>query len=146
MPDNKLQTWTTSLQQSGYRVTPARRAVVEILAQSQKALDAQMIFDMARQIHPNLGLMTVYRTLEKLEELNLAQRVHQPGGCHAYVAAPTGHQHILLCLRCNRVEYFSGDNLDAWFHQIGADNQYQITDHWLQLFGLCHECAGENSK
>lgn len=146
MNSNKSESWIASLQQSGYRITPARRAVAEILAESRKALDAQSIFDQARVLHPELGLMTVYRTLEKLEELGLAQRVHQPGGCHTYVSAPQGHQHLLLCTGCNCVEYFSGDDLDEWFHQIGATNQYQITDHWLQLFGLCRSCRMEKSS
>jgi Fur family transcriptional regulator, ferric uptake regulator len=145
MNKNTSETWIASLQQSGYRITPARRAVVDILAKSPKALDAQSIFDQARGLHPDLGLMTVYRTLEKLEELGLAQRVHQPGGCHAYAPAPQGHQHFLLCTQCNRVEYFSGDDLDEWFHQIGASKQFQITDHWLQLFGLCQACRMEKS-
>lgn len=146
MSDQLTQSWIAALQTSGYRITPARRAVVEILAGSPKALDPQDIFDQARRLHPDLGLMTVYRTLEKLDELGLAQRVHQPGGCHSYVSAPRGHQHLLLCLGCNRVEFFSGDELDEWFHQIGAANRYHITDHWLQLFGLCCQCSPEQTK
>lgn len=145
MNTKKSEIWIASLQQSGYRITPSRRAVVEILADSPRALNAQSIYDQARGLHTDLGLMTVYRTLEKLEELGLAQRVHQPGGCHAFASAPQGHQHLLLCTRCNRVEYFNGDDLDEWFHQIGAANQYQITDHWLQLFGLCQSCRMEKS-
>ncbi len=132
--------WIVSLQESGYRITSARKAVVEILAGSRKALDPQAVFDLARIKHPDLGLMSVYRTLEKLEELGLAQRVHQPSGCHAFVAAPRGHQHLLLCLKCSRVEYFEGDKLDVWFNEVGSSHDFQITDHWLQLFGLCRDC------
>ena len=145
MPESISNHWITCLQQSGYRITPARKAVVEILAESQKALDPQTVYDLAREKHPDLGLMSVYRTLEKLEELGLAQRVHQPSGCRAYAASPRGHQHLLLCLGCNRVEYFSGDELESLFNHIGHQKEYQITEHWLQLFGLCKECTREKT-
>jgi Fur family transcriptional regulator, ferric uptake regulator len=143
MSESVTQIWINKLQESGYRITPARRAVVEILAEDGRALDPQMVYDQARRLHPDLGLMTVYRTLERLEELGLAQRVHQPGGCHAYAPSPKGHQHLLLCTRCSRVEYFSGDELETLFESIGDQKHYQITEHWLQLFGLCSNCRKE---
>ncbi len=132
--------WCIALKQNGYRLTPSRQAVVEILAASEKVLDPQMVFDQARKEHPALGLMSVYRTIEKLEQLGLIQKVHQPDGCHAYIAAPEGHQHLLLCLGCGNVEYFKGDNLDSLFKGIGIEKNYQIQDHWLQLFGFCKKC------
>jgi Fur family transcriptional regulator, ferric uptake regulator len=140
MISSLTQQWLENLQTSGYRLTPARKAVVEILADSHKALDPQMVYDLAREKHPELGVMTVYRTLEKLEELGLALRVHQPSGCHAYAAAPQGHQHLLLCLQCHRVEYFGGDELENLFSAIGSQKNFLIKDHWLQLFGLCDKC------
>ena len=132
--------WNSTLLNNGYRLTPSRQAVVEILASSQKVLDAQTVFDLARKEHPKLGLMSVYRTLEKLEELGLIQKVHQPDGCHGYIAAPDGHQHLLLCLGCGRAEYFEGEQLESFFNGIGVQKQYRIQEHWLQLFGYCASC------
>jgi Fur family transcriptional regulator, ferric uptake regulator len=142
MDTNKSIHWLEQLCLSGYRITPSRKAIVEIMAESERALDAQEVFDLARKQHPQLGLMSVYRTLEKLEELNLTQRVHQPSGCHTFVASPDGHQHILICLDCNRVEYFGGDELNPLFEKISRQKEYQIKEHWLQLFGRCKTCAG----
>jgi Fur family transcriptional regulator, ferric uptake regulator len=61
--------WLNNLQDSGYRLTGPRRAVVQIMAESEFILDPNQIYLEARQIYPNIGLVTVYRTLEKLEEL-----------------------------------------------------------------------------
>jgi Fur family transcriptional regulator, ferric uptake regulator len=134
------QIWLQKLQESGYRLTDSRRSVVEIMARSQRALSPLEIFDQARAQHAGLGLVTVYRTLEKLEELALIQRVHQPQGCQAFIAAFTGHQHLILCSKCGRVQFFAGDNLEGLFSDIGRDTGYQVQDHWLQLFGLCSDC------
>ena len=132
--------WLALLQGSGYRLTGPRRAIVEIIVGSQHALGPLDVFDLGRSQYPGLGLVTVYRTLEKLEELTLVQRVHQPGGCHAYLRASRGHQHILLCLRCGRAEYFSGDDLAPLMAAIANRSGFSIKDHLLQLFGFCQDC------
>mgnify|MGYP003904240233 FL=1 len=134
------QAWMEKLQNNGYRLTGSRRAVVDIIANSQRALSPLELYDLGREQYKGLGLVTVYRTLEKLEELGLIQRVHQPQGCQAFIAAFSGHQHILLCSSCGKVEFFDGDNLEAFFHQIGVQTGYEVKDHWLQLFGICADC------
>jgi len=138
--DPRIDEWLERLQASGYRLTGPRRAIAEIVASSNKALGPLDIFDRGRGDYPGLGLVTVYRTLEKLEELGLVQRVHQPDGCHRYLPATRGHQHLVLCTHCGRAEYFDGDDLQCLFERVTARSGFQIQEHWLQLFGLCPEC------
>lgn len=132
--------WLKKLQANGYRLTGSRQTVVEIVANSKRALTPLELYDLAREKSAGLGLVTVYRTLEKLEELGLIQRVHQPQGCQAFITAFTGHQHMVLCLGCGKVEFFAGDDLEQFFEAIGKKTGYNIQDHWLQLFGQCPEC------
>ncbi len=134
------ETWLNALSDHGYRLTGSRRAVVEIVAASNHAMTPLEVFDMARVTHPELGLVSVYRTLEKLEELHLIQRVHQPSGCQAFVSASQGHQHMLLCQVCGQVTFFEGDDLDTLMSAISARTGYVIEEHWLQLFGRCSNC------
>jgi len=133
-------TWLEQLHDNGYRVTAARRAVVDTVFGSTCALSPIEVYDAARKKYGALGLVTVYRTLEKLEELHLIQRVHQPMGCQAFIAAGIGHQHLLLCQQCGQVEFFEGDDLDALTKSISKKTGYQIQEHWLQMFGLCANC------
>ena len=132
--------WLTQLQENGYRLTEARRAVVETVATSKRALTPVEVYDAAREEYSALGLVTVYRTLEKLEELHLIQRVHQPQGCQAFIKFGEGHQHLLLCQRCGRASFFEGDDLDNLIDAISQKTGYSIHEHWLQLFGLCENC------
>ena len=135
-----VELWLSALQKHGYRLTGARKAVVDTVAESPRALTPLEVYDTARESYPALGLVSVYRTLEKLEELHLIQRVHQPHGCQAFISASSGHQHLLLCQRCGQVTYFEGDNLESLISGIAGKTGYKIRDHWLQLFGLCKEC------
>jgi Fur family ferric uptake transcriptional regulator len=142
---NAIDQWLTCLQEHGYRITEPRRAVVETIATSQHVLNPFDVFELARTIYPKLGLVTVYRTIEKLQELDLVQRVHRPSDCQAFIAAFSGHQHLLICQQCGRVEFFSGEQerMDALIQSVSKDSGYQIRDHWLQLFGLCEYCQAE---
>lgn len=139
---NKAQEWLECLQRNGYRITDPRRIVVEIMAESTQALTPLRVYEIGHQRYPSLGLVTVYRTLEKLEELNLIQRVHQPQGCQAFITAFQGHQHLLVCSGCGRVEFFEGDEegIEALIARISQRSGYKVGEHWLQLFGECQEC------
>src|SRR5919106_700797 len=116
--------WLMQLQENGYRLTEARRAVVEIVQSSTRALIPVEIFEKARKKYRAIGLVSVYRTLEKLEELHLIQRVHQPQGCQAFIAESKGHEHLLLCENCGQVTFFEGDDLDALITSISKKTGY----------------------
>ena len=132
--------WLERLQTGGCRLTGPRRALVEIIAASDRALDPLALYDLGRREYSGLGLVTVYRTLEKLEELGLVQRVHQPGGCQAYLRAANGHEHLLICTACGKAVYFSGDDLEPLMAGIAARSGFAVEGHWLQLFGRCAGC------
>ena len=153
------ENWLKVLSDNGYRLTGSRRAVVEIVGASLRAMTPLEIFDSARATHPELGLVTVYRTLEKLEELHLIQRVHDlfphellsksnrglprsksPAGCQAFISASQGHQHLLMCQYCGEVTFFEGDDLDQLIAAISSKTGYTIHEHWLQLYGVCAKC------
>jgi len=140
----RLTQWRTALRAQGYRLTAAREAVLRVLADSERALDATQIFDLARQYAPRLGLVTVYRTLETLLALGLVQKVHCAAQCARYAAAEPGHHHLLVCRRCGRVWHFSGDDLGALMQTVAGESGFQVEDHWLQLIGLCADCRAQN--
>jgi Fur family ferric uptake transcriptional regulator len=135
-----VENWLAQLQDNGYRLTDARRAVVEVIQASSRALTPIEVYDAARAKHPSLGQVTVYRTLEKLEELGLIQRVHQSKGCQAFITAGQGHQHLLLCTQCGQITLFEGGDLSVFIDSVARKTGYQINEHWLQLFGLCENC------
>jgi Fe2+ or Zn2+ uptake regulation protein len=137
---NLSEEWLAKLQASGYRLTTPLCVLVELLVNTTRALSPVDLYDLGRREYPKMGLVTVYRTLEKLEELGLITRVHQSNGCHAYLRAANGHEHILLCMRCGRVEYFAGDDLSVLMNRVAQQSGFVIQEHWLQLHGLCTGC------
>lgn len=138
MPE--IDRWLALLEEKGGRITGPRRVIVDLLAGSERALTPVEVFDQARMRYPKMGLVTVYRTLELLEELGLVERVHQEDGCHTYLRAAQGHEHLVLCTSCGRAVFFHGDDLSGLIQKISLESGFIIQGHWLQLQGLCRTC------
>lgn len=101
--------WMTLLHKAGCRVTAPREVVISVLLGALRPLGVQELHELAREQRPDLGLVTVYRTVEKLLELNLVQRIHRADGHHAYLPVSNSDRHMLLCNSCGQVAIFDGD-------------------------------------
>jgi Fur family transcriptional regulator, ferric uptake regulator len=129
------------LNQQGLRFTEPRRLVLGVLEESEVPLSPQIIHERILENQTDIGLATVYRTLNLLTEFKLVRRVHGADGCHGYVLASPGHHHTLVCKKCGKAVEFSGTrDLDALLKRIEQETGFQIKDHLLQLEGLCPEC------
>jgi Fe2+ or Zn2+ uptake regulation protein len=136
----KTDEWLAILQDKGYRITKPMKIIVEILANSNHLLNPTEVYLQAKEIYAKIGLVTVYRTMEKMEQADLIDRVHMPDSCQSFFHSCDGHQHLLICTNCGKAHYFEGENLNQFFQSIGNKFGYTVTGHWLQLFGLCEEC------
>jgi Fur family transcriptional regulator, ferric uptake regulator len=136
-----LLSWQARLAASGYRVSAKNQAILETILRSERALDPLAIFEAVRKQYPGIGLVTVYRTLNKLEELGLVEHLHQDNGCNLLLRARQGHQHLLVCSRCGKVVHFTGDDLARLVEQVARQTSFVIQVHWLQFFGLCAACS-----
>ena len=134
-----------ALHEAGYRLTQPRRAVVQVLEESAVQLSPYEIHCRGQAIYPRLGLVTVYRTLELLDELGLARRVHSEGSCHNYARAGED-QHYLVCRGCHRVVEFPCEGLEALIEAVQERSAYEIDGHLLELTGLCPECQRSQTR
>lgn len=129
-----------TLAQRGYKLTQPRRAVLKVLAESGATLTPADIHRRAQAHCLRTGLVTVYRTLDLLAACGAVRKVHQADGCHAYALASEGHAHHVICERCQSVVEFDNCDLGALLAAVQRRTGYQISGHWLELFGLCPNC------
>ena len=139
MSDINNSETTRALRQAGYKLTQPRLAVLSVLEEHAEQLNPYDIHRLGKKIYKRLGLVTVYRTLEILDELGVARRVHTQGRCHGYARAG-GDQHYLVCRRCERIVEFPCDGLDNLIASVRCKTGYQIDAHLLELTGLCPQC------
>jgi Fe2+ or Zn2+ uptake regulation protein len=125
----------------GLRLTRQRRAVLDAIATAPCGLSPLQVYDAARELCPELGLTTVYRTLEVLDEIGALRRVHGHGHCESFVPAGAAHGHTVVCDACGRVTEFTACDMHAVAEAAARETGYRITDHFLQLSGICSRCA-----
>jgi Fur family ferric uptake transcriptional regulator len=130
-----------AMQTVGARLTAPRRAVARVLGESRGWMSAEAIAARARRHCPSIGLVTVYRTLDLLESLGIARRVHGPTGCHGYALASIEDGHFLVCRDCNEVIEFEGCDVDRVVRRVTRQTGFRVETHMLELVGLCPACT-----
>jgi Fur family ferric uptake transcriptional regulator len=135
------------LRSRGYRLTPQRKAVFEVLAGSEgRPLSPEDVFVLAREEHPGLGLTTVYRTLELFQDLEIALPVHLHGDSRYYEINTGKHHHHMVCISCNRVEVIDTCLIEDIEEIVRDASDFMITSHCMSLFGYCRSCMGGGKR
>jgi len=128
------------LRRNGYRLTRPRQVVFRIMTDSGSALTPAEIYQKGAE-HFRIGLVTIYRTLALLEQLNIVRQVHLHGGEHAYVLTKPGHYHTLICERCGRsVEVAGLAEMPRLIEEVERRTGFKVAAHRLELYGLCPKC------
>jgi len=131
------------LRRHGYKLTPQRRAVIRTIASSQDHLTPAEIYERVHQDYPNIGLVTIYRTLDMLAKLELICELHTGGSCHSYTISAPEHHHHLICSNCGKVVDFTGYNLSELEQRLSLETGFEIEGHLLEFIGLCQACRKE---
>lgn len=132
-----------ALDRSDYRVTEARRAVAQLIADRSGHFSAADLVADARTRRLGVGRATIFRTLEVLADLDLVERIDLPSGEHAYVACEPSHHHHVVCSRCGRSEDIDDAGLRIVVRDIAARTGFRIEAHRLELFGRCPDCRSD---
>ncbi len=133
-----------------YKVTPQRQKILQVFSEQQEQhLSAEDVYSLLRADAPDIGLATVYRTLEMLEELGFLHRIEFGDGKSRYELA-TGDSahahHHLICLSCGVVTEFGDDLMETLESFVSRTADFQITDHQVKFYGYCRECRNKNEQ
>ena len=126
-----------ALGEKGYRDTAPRRAIVQAVAQTEKHFSAE---DLRAQL-PEVGRATIYRSLKLLLDAGVVCRVLLEDGNLHYQLSHRGHHHHLLCVECGGSEDLTGCDIEDQLKGVAAAHQFQVSGHWLEIYGRCLNCA-----
>lgn len=135
-----------ALSESGYRITRPRQAVIEVITRSRRSLSPEDVLSRARKIDPEVGLATVYRTLDMLQSLGQLQRVRI--GSKGYtVACAEPHPHFhLVCEKCRGVTEMDADqHLKLLAKRLKAIG-FTRTSNAIEIVGVCARCQAGPGK
>ena len=134
------------LREKGLKVTSQRLMVLNILsAHGDEHLTVEEIYDLAKEESTEIGLATIYRTVQVLLELHVIEKVTFDDGFARYELngeeTGSGHRHHhAICTQCGKVYSLETDLLDTLEKQVFESLGFEVTDHEVKLYGLCSAC------
>ena len=134
------------LREKGLKVTSQRLMVLNILsAHGDEHLTVEEIYDLAKEESPEIGLATIYRTVQVLLELHVIEKVTFDDGFARYELngeeTGSGHRHHhAICTQCGKVYSLETDLLDTLEKQVFESLGFEVTDQEVKLYGLCSAC------
>jgi Fur family transcriptional regulator, ferric uptake regulator len=126
---------------SGTRPTRQRRAVAAALQTFEDFRSAQEIHDLLRRNRENVGLSTVYRTLQALAEGGEVDVLRTEDGEAVYRRCSNSHHHHLVCRGCGRTVEVEGPAVETWADVMAAEHGFTDVSHTLEIFGTCGDCS-----
>lgn len=128
------------LRQQGYRLTPQRLAVIDIVAGVGEHLTAEEIFAEVQAAHPYTNIATIYRTLQWLQQVGLVAPLIVSGEPVRYEFTATTRHHHLICLACGGQQQIGDEILDQLKAHLLACYSFTAQLHHLGLTGYCASC------
>ena len=138
----RIQRFADFLARYGLKTTRQRERIIRAFFDAGRHLSAEELYHRIRTQDPHIGLVTVYRTLKLLREAGLATG-RQFGDAYTRFdpnPADRPHDH-LICTRCGRIQEFADANLYALQEKVARSRGFTVTEHKLELYGFCRDCA-----
>ena len=142
-----IEKYKAILRKKGYKLTDQRKAILNtIIEHTHEHLSCDEIFELVVLNYPEIGIATVYRTLQLFESLNIVVKMNFDDGFSRYEIKETSqdhHHHHLVCLKCGKVLEVQLDLLESLENTIEKQENFTITDHNVKFYGYCEDCRNQ---
>ncbi len=132
------------LRNNGYKLTNQRRVVLEVLYNRKgQHLTAEDIHNIIKKTNPEIGLATIYRSLQLLTDLSLLDTLNLGDGIVRYEVHSEDEvhrHHHLICDACGSIAEVGYDMMDGIEEKILDDYGFEVKNHIAKFFGLCKNC------
>ncbi|QPC46764.1 Fur family transcriptional regulator [Mangrovibacillus cuniculi] len=148
--EERIERIKKQLHAASYKLTPQREATVRVLLEREDDhLSAEDVYLLVKEKAPEIGLATVYRTLELLTELKIVDKINFGDGVSRFDLRQEGVAHFhhhLVCIECGAVDEIKEDLLGDVEQIVERDWNFKIKDHRLTFHGICHRCHDVDEK
>jgi Fur family ferric uptake transcriptional regulator len=134
------------IKSKGMKYTEQRAIILQILVNLDGHLNAEEIHSIIQKDYPeqNIGIATIYRTLNFLEEVQLITSISFGKDGKRYEGNTSEHHDHLICTSCGKIVEFFDDIIEKRQEEIAIKNGFKLTDHTMQIYGLCDRCQETN--
>ena len=123
------------------RRTKQRALVADALGTDEMFRSAQDIYNSLRARDENVGLTTVYRTLQAFVDTGDVDTLRTDDGETLYRrCSRTEHHHHLVCRSCGRTVELRAADVEAWAVRVAKRHGFSDVTHTVEVFGTCERC------
>lgn len=130
-----------TLRAEGYRVTPQRQLVWQVLSRARRHLSADQIHAEVSRSVPSVNLTSVYRTLTVLASLGLVKEVQLGDGPGQWEVSHSDDEFHLVCRSCGTVSHHAGDLVARVREHLTGGHGFVPEHIGLVVHGRCARCA-----
>lgn len=124
----------------GVRSTRQRTAISALLESIDDFRSAQDLHEELRRRGENIGLTTVYRTLQAMAAADLVDTLRTDTGESVYRRCSEHHHHHLVCRRCGSTIEVGDHEIETWAANVAARHGFTDVSHTIEVFGICAAC------
>jgi Fur family ferric uptake transcriptional regulator len=129
------------------RSTRQKRAIAEVLAETEAFRSAQDLHAALRSRGSHVGLTTVYNQLRALADAGQVDVVRAEDGETLYRRCESErHHHHVLCRDCGRTVEVSGVAVERWANSVAAAAGFVEVTHTVEVVGTCADCARRSRR
>jgi Fur family peroxide stress response transcriptional regulator len=128
------------LREKGYKATPQRLAICELVLSSKDHPTAEHIYQELIAKHPTLSLATVYQALHLLTEIGLLQELGFSERISRYDPDTSPHINI-VCKKCGKIWDYHTENIGKLWSQVIRDLGIKPIGQRLDIYTYCDECG-----
>jgi Fur family ferric uptake transcriptional regulator len=137
----ELHVFLEYLEQKKLKFTPHRELILATFLDNEGHRSVEDIYHSVREKDPRVGYTTVYRTMKLLVDCGLAQAIDLADGVTRYEHLYNhDHHDHMICTECGTSIEFFNEEIEALQDSASAHLDFKVTDHRLQIYGLCHNC------
>jgi Fur family ferric uptake transcriptional regulator len=122
------------------RSTRQRAAISTLLETLDEFRSAQELHDELRRRGENIGLTTVYRTLQSMATAGMVDTLRTDTGESVYRRCSEHHHHHLVCRSCGSTIEVGGREVEEWAERVAAQHGFSDVSHTIEIFGTCADC------
>jgi Fur family ferric uptake transcriptional regulator len=137
-----LEKFKALLKSNGLKYTSQREAILKTLFDNPNHFTPENLYLLVKENYPDLntGITTVYRTLNLLEENNIATSISFGSLGKKFELGNKPHHDHLICEICGEIVEFENEQIEKLQHKIAKMHNFKLTNHLMQLYGVCKNC------
>jgi Fur family ferric uptake transcriptional regulator len=130
------------LEEHNLKHTKQREAILETFLMAKGHVTGEQLYQAVRDVHPNIGFTTVYRTMKLLCDAGLANERHFDDGITRYEIEHEHHDH-LVCTKCGKIIEFECQMIETTQIEIAERYEFRVLRHRHELYGHCADCRDD---